>query len=76
MIPPDAAQTNRSIELLKVLKRQHVEVQQLTATTTATLPGEKRADKPRQETFAAGSLVVRMDQPYSRIADALLDRQF
>jgi hypothetical protein len=27
-------------------------------------------------TFPAGSLVVRMDQPYSRIADALLDHQF
>ena len=27
-------------------------------------------------TFPAGSYVVRMDQPYSRIADALLDRQY
>src|SRR3569832_1691334 len=27
-------------------------------------------------TFAAGSYVVRMDQPYSRVADALLDRQY
>ena len=26
--------------------------------------------------FAAGSYIVRMDQPYSRIADALLDRQY
>ncbi len=34
------------------------------------------ADKPKPETFAAGSLIVRMDQPYSRAADALLDRQF
>src|SRR5208282_3707576 len=24
----------------------------------------------------AGSIVVRMDQPYSRVADALLDRQY
>ena len=76
VIPPDAAETNREVELLKVLKRQHVEVQQLTEPATCTLPGEKRGDKPRQETFAAGSVVVRMDQPYSRIADALLDRQF
>jgi len=76
VIPPDAAQTNRIVELLKVLKRQHVEVQQLTASATCTVPGEKRGDKPKQETFAAGSIVVRMDQPYSRIADALLDRQF
>jgi Zinc carboxypeptidase len=76
VIPPNPAENNRVVELLKVLKRQHVEVQQLTAATTCTLPGEKRADKPRQETFAAGSIVVRMDQPYSRIADALLDDQF
>jgi Zinc carboxypeptidase len=27
-------------------------------------------------TFAAGSYVVRMDQPYARIADTLLDRQY
>jgi hypothetical protein len=59
-----------------VLKRQHVEVQQLSAATSCEVPGEKRADKPKQETFAAGSLVVRMDQPYSRAADALLDRQY
>jgi len=39
------------------------------------------SDKPAKpktvaRTFAAGSFVVRMDQPYSRIADALLDRQY
>lgn len=76
VIPPDATETNRTVELLKVLKRQHVELQQLAQATTCSVPGEKRGDKPKQETFAAGSLVVRMDQPYSRIADALLDRQF
>ncbi len=31
---------------------------------------------PEKRTFPAGSYVVRMDQPYSRIADALLDRQY
>jgi hypothetical protein len=76
VIAPDGAATNRTVELLKVLKRQHVEVQQLSAAATCTLPGEKRADKPRQVTFPAASIVVRMDQPYSRIADALLDHQF
>jgi Zinc carboxypeptidase len=76
VIAPDAAATNRIVELLKVLNRQHVEVQQLSAAATCTLPGEKRGDKPRRQTFPAGSIVVRMDQPYSRIADALLDHQF
>jgi hypothetical protein len=76
VIPADAAQANRQEELLKVMKRQHVEVQQLTDAVTSTLPPAKRGDKPTQETFPAGSIVIRMDQPYSRVADALLDRQF
>lgn len=72
----DEAHANRVAELIKVLKRQHVEVQQLSAATTCDVPGEKRGDKPKPETFAAGSIVVRMDQPDSRVGDALLDRQF
>jgi hypothetical protein len=76
LIPADAASSNRQIELLKVLKRQHIEVEQLTDEVKSTVPGEKRGEKPKQETFPAGSIVIRMDQPYSRIADALLDRQF
>ena len=76
VIPPDAPSNNRTVELLKVLERQHVEIQQLTAAATASIPGEKRTDKPKEQTFAAGSIVIRMDQPYSRIADALLDHQF
>jgi hypothetical protein len=76
VIANDDAHANRVVELVKVLKRQHVEVQQLTAAATCSVPGEKRGDKPKDETFAAGSIVVRLDQPYSRAADALLDRQF
>ena len=76
VIPADPADTNRQIELLKVFKRQHVEVEQLSDAVTSTIPGEKRADKPKDQTFPAGSIVIRMDQPYSRVADALLDRQF
>ncbi|MFZ0956825.1 MAG: M14 family zinc carboxypeptidase [Candidatus Sulfotelmatobacter sp.] len=76
VIPAEAADTNRQIELLKVLKRQHVEIEKLSEAITSTIPAEKRGDKPKQETFPAGSIVVRMDQPYSRVADALLDRQF
>ena len=76
VIPADPADTNRQIELLKVLKRQHVEVEQLSDAVTSTIPAEKRADKPKEQTFPAGSIIIRMDQPYSRVADALLDRQF
>ena len=41
--------------------------------------GEKELREPSGDepiAFPAGSLVVRMDQPYSRLADALLDTQF
>ncbi len=41
--------------------------------------GSSGADQlapPVRETFPAGSYVIRMDQPFSRVADALLDRQY
>ena len=76
VIAADPADVNRQIELVKVLKRQHVEIQQLSDSVTVPLPAEKRGDKPKEGTFAAGSIVIRMDQPYSRVADALLDRQY
>ncbi|HUN86519.1 MAG TPA: M14 family zinc carboxypeptidase [Terracidiphilus sp.] len=76
VIPLAPTDNNRVVELVKVLKLQHVEVQKLTDAATCAVPGEKRGDKPQQVTFPAGSIVVRMDQPYSRIADALLDHQF
>jgi hypothetical protein len=39
---------------------------------------KKPAEKPKPEprTFPAGTYVLRMDQPYSRIADTLLDYQY
>jgi hypothetical protein len=42
--------------------------------TPAAKPEEK--PKPEPKTFPAGSYVLRMDQPYSRIADTLLDYQY
>src|SRR5262249_41385436 len=37
---------------------------------------EKKPGAPATRPFPAGSYVVRMDQPYSRIADSLLDYQY
>jgi Zinc carboxypeptidase len=37
---------------------------------------EKEKEAPTSRDFPAGSYIVRMDQPYSRIADALLDYQY
>jgi hypothetical protein len=76
VFPADPAQANRQVQLIEVLKRQHVEISQLTKARTQLVPGAKRGDPPTPETLPAGSLVVRMDQPYSRVADALLDRQY
>ncbi|MEW5982486.1 MAG: M14 family zinc carboxypeptidase [Acidobacteriota bacterium] len=41
-------------------------------------PESEKPEKPAADTreFPAGSYIVRMDQPYSRIADALLDYQY
>jgi hypothetical protein len=40
----------------------------------AQLAGDPRG--PTTESFPAGSYIIRMDQPYSRIADAILDHQY
>jgi hypothetical protein len=76
VFPADPAQANRQVQLIEVLKRQHVEISRLESARTQLVPAAKRGDPPVAETLPAGSLVVRMDQPYSRIADALLDRQY
>jgi hypothetical protein len=76
VLPANSAELNRQLQLLNVLKLQHVEVQQLSAAATSSIAPEKRGDKPTTQTFPAGSYVIRLDQPFSRIADALLDKQY
>jgi zinc carboxypeptidase len=76
VLPTNAAELNRQLQLLNVLKLQHVEVQQLSAAVTSSIPPAKRGDKPTTETFPEGSYIVRLDQPFSRVADALLDKQY
>ena len=80
VLSADTPSRDRQAQLLDVLALQHVEVNRLTAPVTVTLPVRKSADgkqeAAQQKTFPTGSYVVRMDQPYSRIADALLDKQY
>jgi hypothetical protein len=89
ILTADDPSPSRQAMLLRVLRDQHVEVRKTTAPVTVELPQPKSSDTDKDEdakstkpkppssrTFPAGSYVIRMDQPYSRIADALLDRQF
>jgi hypothetical protein len=83
----DEGAANRQIELAKVLEKQHVELSRLTQAVNITIPPPPRTrqsddakdskpEGPKTQTFPAGSIVVRMDQPFSRVGDALLDRQY
>jgi hypothetical protein len=45
-------------------------------TVSSATADTARPQKSETRQFPAGSYIVRMDQPYSRIADALLDYQF
>jgi len=86
VLAQDDRSWNRQMQLLKVLALQRVEIQRLTQTATVALPppSRKAGEEPKpgtppppsSQTFPAGSFVIRMDQPFSRVADALLDRQF
>jgi hypothetical protein len=91
VLPADEQRTQLQAQLLEVLEKQEVEISQATAAFTVTLPPkktkkaakrtdskdkEKEASGPTTREFPAGSYIVRMDQPYSRIADALLDYQY
>jgi hypothetical protein len=91
VLPADDPRTSSQAALLRVLEKQAVEISRATAAFTVTLPVKKSA-KPKKDgkdtkekdappapttrDFPAGSYIVRMDQPYSRIADALLDYQY
>lgn len=91
VLPADDPRLGSQAALLQVLQKQAVEVSRATTAFTVTLPIKKSA-KPKKDAkdtkekdttpapttreFPAGSYIVRMDQPYSRIADALLDYQY
>ncbi len=92
ILSANPAELNRQLQLLSILKLQHVDVHQLSQPFTGQVPVVKKAPPtpgdadaaPKtppptvmvSQTFPAGSFVVRMDQPYSRIADALLDTEY
>jgi len=85
VFPADDHRPGAQAELLHVLQLQHVEISRADRPLTVTLETVETTEKgkgaakdkaPAKRTFPAGSYVVRMDQPFSRSADALLDRQY
>jgi hypothetical protein len=80
VLPADDAHPGAQAALIEVLERQHAEIRRAGQAFSVDLtppPGPRdAAPKKVDRSFPAGSYVVRMDQPYSRIADALLDREY
>ena len=65
IIPGDTTRPVEAAEMVNLMRLQGIEVH--------------RADKEftvKDQKYAAGSYIVRMDQPYSRMADMLLDTQY
>jgi len=65
VLPADEKRPVEAADLVNLLKMQGVEVHKLSAAADV-----------KEGKFGAGSYVVRMDQPYSRMADMLLDTQY
>jgi len=61
----DAKPSSNAAEMCEIMMQQGVEVSQL-SQDQATSDGK----------LAKGSFVIRMDQPYSRMADMMLDKQY
>ncbi|QNI34590.1 hypothetical protein H7849_12230 [Alloacidobacterium dinghuense] len=89
VLPANEESKDRRRMLLDILRAQHVEISETTEAVTVSIPVKPKREsreedsttkpqqpKTEQRTFPADSYVIRMDQPYSRIADALLDRQY
>ena len=65
VFPGDDPRPGQQARLLRQLQAQGVEVHRA-----------EKAFKIKDADYPAGSYVVRMDQPYSRMADLMLDRQY
>jgi hypothetical protein len=92
VLPGNDPHLGAQADLLHVLQLQHCEISRATSDFSVTVPAkassghshaapkssaaEASADPTTTVNLPAGSYIIRMDQPYSRIADALLDYQF
>ena len=69
VLPASDPRLGTQAELLRVLQKQRVEVSRAVGPFSVKVKNETKD-------YPAGSYIVRMDQPYSRIADALFDHQY
>jgi hypothetical protein len=69
VIPSDDPRPVAAATLMNLMEIQGVEVSKTTAESEVTEKGKKIS-------IPSGSYVIRMDQPYSRMADMLLDTQY
>ncbi|HET9995509.1 MAG TPA: M14 family zinc carboxypeptidase [Candidatus Acidoferrum sp.] len=90
VLPANDPRPGLQAELLHVLQKQAVEIWRAKSAFTVSLPVKKESKSKKQtepkekeatpapttREFPAGSYVIRMNQPYARIADALLDHQY
>src|SRR5579872_5295494 len=88
VLPADDPRTTLQAQLLGVMRKQAVEISRAKTAFSVAMPAKKdksakgkEGEKEQQpatvtKEFPAGSYIIRMDQPYSRIADALLDHQY
>jgi hypothetical protein len=65
VIPGDDPRPGEAADMVNLLRQQGVEVHRLTSAYTG-----------RGQNLPAASYVIRMDQPYSRLADTFLDTQY
>jgi hypothetical protein len=74
VIPADDPRPVECAELVNLLELQGVEVNRTAQDTEVAVKQGSKEDKKVK--VPAGSYVIRMDQPYSRMADMLLDTQY
>jgi hypothetical protein len=73
VIPGDDPRPGQAADLVNLMHLQGVEVHKTSAPVEVTM---KQGRDEKKVTIPANSYVIRMDQPYSRMADMLLDTQF
>ena len=73
VIPSDDPRPVECADLVNLLQLQGIEVNRSTQDAETTM---KQGRDEKKVKIPAGSYIIRMDQPYSRMADMLLDTQY